>query len=208
MPSYERILNPDEILGTPPTRSGYIYPVSYRPIKIFQGYNGPYSHMAFYTILPSTGERGVIQDDRFSLDFEVPSGTEVVAAKNGIVSGITHNRTNWYRGLDVEIGMKEIPNVLYLLHNDGSRTVYSHLEAFSITLMMGNAVRQGQPIARTGLSGWVGPVPHLHFAALTFPEPWVRRTFPTIFEGDKKENGQGGSGSLDEDIESMGFSYG
>lgn len=177
MPVFERV----RLQELPPARGGFCLPFSHKPIDIIQGYNGPYSHTAFYEIR-STGERGTLQDDRFSLDFRLPLGTMVVAAKDGIVSGVTHNRTNYYEGLDFEVGIQQIPNVLYLKHEDGSRTIYSHLEAGSITLKMGNAVRQGHPIARTGLSGWVGPVPHLHFAALAFPEPWVRRTFPVTFD--------------------------
>lgn len=36
-------------------------------------------------------------------------------------------------------------------------------------------------IARTGLSGWIGPVPHLHFAALRYGPQMGRQSIPTVF---------------------------
>ncbi|MBI2147239.1 M23 family metallopeptidase, partial [Candidatus Woesearchaeota archaeon] len=104
-----------------------------------------------------------------------------------------------------------IPNVVYLQHADGSHTVYSHLAANSITVREGDHIGQGHELARTGLSGWIGPVPHLHFAALTFPSPMVRRTFPVRFSDDSRMlESDGLEQKMDsgEDTDPEGFSYG
>lgn len=52
---------------------------------------------------------------------------------------------------------------LTLEHADGVQTQYAHLSAFLVEA--GDAVRQGQIIAKTGDSGWTTG-PHLHLNVL------------------------------------------
>jgi len=162
----------------PATRGGYQLPFE-GYVTITQGYNGPISHRAFR--LHYSGFIGGIHDDRFSLDFGVPEDTIVLASKAGIADTVADHYTEHYDGLDSKIGIGMMPNVIYLRHDDGTFTIYSHLATGSALVRRGREVKQGQPIARTGLSGWIGPRPHLHFSALTKSETQARRTFPTTF---------------------------
>lgn len=175
------IFAPVHVIGRPETRTGYVLPFNYNAVEISQGYNGGFSHRA----LQRNAELTVIHDDRFSLDFVLPLGTEVVAAKAGKVYRVADFFETQYTGLDLEEGMQTFANFIYLLHKDGSLTLYSHLANKSVKVEKGQEVKQGQVLAKTGRSGWIGPVPHLHFAALDNIGAglrMIRRTFPVTFD--------------------------
>ncbi len=159
----------------PEKRRGYILPIEEK-VEIFQGYNGPYSHFAL-----KRGKVERLDDGRFGIDFDVLPGTKVVAAKEGIVYGLIDFSEQYYEGLDLEKGLSTPANFVLLKHNDNSFTLYSHLVGESINLEYGERVEQGQLIARTGMSGWVGTTPHLHFEALEI-SGGKRLSFPTLFD--------------------------
>jgi len=160
----------------PASLDGYILPFpETHGVKISQGYDGPFSHF-----VTKRNNNSPIFDDRFSLDFALPVGTLVLAARDGVVKTISDYSRDYYDGLKTERGFNSLPNFLGLHHEDDTYTLYAHLEK-GIKLKMGEPIEQGQSIAKTGLSGWVGPIPHLHFAVLKYIPPLVRQTFPTTF---------------------------
>jgi len=123
---------------------------------ISQGYNGPWSHKM---IRPTT-------DQRFSLDFALPFGTDVIAARDGKITLFTEKYNQCYTGLDLEIGKDFTANLINILHSDGTMACYQHMQGGSmrsLELKVGGYVKQGQLIGKTGPSGWVGEFPHLHF---------------------------------------------
>ncbi len=131
----------------------YILPFPTRPVIITQGYDGPISHK----------RRGNL-DYTHSLDFKLDTGTRILAAKGGVITLLWDRDSNFYTGLDPRQAF--IGNFLEIRHEDGSFSHYQHLEKRSVQalgLQIGQQVEQGQPIGLTGLSGWIGPYPHLHF---------------------------------------------
>ena len=54
-------------------------------------------------------------------------------------------------------------NHVRILHEDGTMTVYAHLDLASVTVRRGARVTAGQRIARSGNTGF-STGPHLHFA--------------------------------------------
>src|SRR5690606_17420941 len=56
-------------------------------------------------------------------------------------------------------------NSIYLLHDDGSFTIYAHLKHRSAVVAPGQRVAQGAIIAQSGNTGY-STAPHLHFAVL------------------------------------------
>jgi murein DD-endopeptidase MepM/ murein hydrolase activator NlpD len=111
--------------------------------RLDQGYNGSFSH---------TGRL------RYSLDFYMPEGTAVHAARGGIV-------------IDVEQGFREggtdekyrsMANNITILHDDGTMADYSHLKYKGARVEPGQKVRAGQLIGYSGSTGYVTG-PHLHF---------------------------------------------
>ena len=90
----------------------------------------------------------------YALDIGVGSapgtslGMNVLAAADGVVElATTHSSYGYYIILD---------------HGNGMETVYGHLMENSFMVRPGETVRQGQPIARVGQTGYATG-PHLHF---------------------------------------------
>jgi murein DD-endopeptidase MepM/ murein hydrolase activator NlpD len=158
-------------------RFGYSLPFN-RPVKIFQGYNGPYSHFAMER---ESIHHKNIHDHRYSLDFSLPYGSDVLAAKNGTVYGFIENSSNYYDGLDLLIGLDARPNYLIIEHENETFSLYSHLEKKSVTKKFYEPVKKGDVIAKTGKSGWIGLTPHLHFSVFKYPRPGIQ-TYPIIFD--------------------------
>lgn len=90
------------------------------------------------------------------VDYAVPSGTPVRAAKAGVVkfagNGANHSWMTWKAGICV-----------LLQHDDGLHTGYAHLS--SVSVATGTRVRQGQIIGYSGDTGQTTG-PHLHFEML------------------------------------------
>ncbi|MEP9371645.1 peptidoglycan DD-metalloendopeptidase family protein [Mesorhizobium sp. KR1-2] len=81
------------------------------------------------------------------IDIQVPEGTPVKAAENGVVI---------YAG----DGLKEFGNTVLVRHEDGLVTVYGH--ASELKVARGEKVKRGQEIALSGMSGNTDS-PKLHF---------------------------------------------
>lgn len=171
--------------GRPEIKTGYILPFSYRPISIHQGYNGPYSHFAYRR---ESHLGGVVYDYRFFIDFIVPPGTPVKPAKEGVVHLVLDDYSDFYEGSDILQGLLVKTNFIVIRHEDGTNTLYSHLAQKSSRVKRNERVQQDQVIALTGLSGWIGPVPHLHFGAIyslfagSFPVQFADFTGPLEHE--------------------------
>ncbi len=159
------------------TKHGLPFESNFRIIS--QGYNGPYSHRIWKRI-DGCG-RELINDDRFSVDFVLPVGTPVLASKNGKILWVEDSLSGYYSGEDFEIGMRMLPNLVVIAHNDGTNSLYCHLQRGSVRAQLGDYVARGEAIAETGLSGWIGKVAHLHFETYLAPHR-QRRSFPISFE--------------------------
>lgn len=83
-----------------------------------------------------------------AVDFGAPVGTTVVAAGSGTVV----NTDDGYNG--------GYGTIIEIEHNDGTRTLYSHLSTMLVNT--GETVKAGQPIGYIGMTGRTTG-PHLHF---------------------------------------------
>ena len=83
------------------------------------------------------------------VDLAADYGTNVLAVADGTVLDCSYDMAYGY--------------ILTLEHADGVQTQYAHLSEFLVKA--GDAVRQGQIIAKTGSSGW-STGPHLHLGVL------------------------------------------
>lgn len=104
------------------------------------------------------GNRGVVShreaDGEVAWDFAMPVGSPVVAARGGRVVRVVVEHEG--QGTDA-------PNNLVAVdHGDGTTGWYLHLEKGGALVKVGDEVRQGQPIARSGNVGR-SLLPHLHF---------------------------------------------
>ena len=125
---------------------GYLYRLPYGTdvsFPIIQGYGAKLSH------------RGT---ERFTLDFGMPVGTPVHAARDGVI--VLAEDSHTLGCAREECG--RFANFVVVLHPDGTTGEYFHLERGSVQLRVGDPVARGQQLARSGDTGF-STAPHLHF---------------------------------------------
>jgi murein DD-endopeptidase MepM/ murein hydrolase activator NlpD len=110
------------------------------------------------------------------IDFPVPRGTSVLAAKAGTVARIDSSFIDWraeeaQAAFDAAQALGYTPaqtldrlrgRQVWIDHGGGVVTRYAHLSAVE-PLRAGDLVTQGQPVGAVGSSGFPEGGPHLHF---------------------------------------------
>ena len=126
------------------------------------------------------------RDSMYAIDVAMPVGTDIVAAREGIVFDVAS--TNFKGGPDPD-DYANLANIVRILHDDGTYAVYAHLNWNSIRVRPGERVLAGQYIADSGNTGFSSG-PHLHFAVqrnmglrveslpITFRGPSAARVVP------------------------------
>jgi len=104
---------------------------------------------------PSTHNRVSSQN---AIDFSVPQGTPIVAARAGIVIERVLSHTTASTNVD----HLNKANYILIAHEDGSIATYAHLHPHISYVHVGQKVSAGQRIALSGNTGYSGG-PHLHF---------------------------------------------
>lgn len=115
---------------------------------------------------------------RAALDFRMRPGTEIRAAREGIVlrTKDDSNQGGWNK--------KYRPDANFILveHADSSRASYRHLKYQGVIVKEGEKVKTGQLLGYSGKTGYTA-LPHLHFMVSVFQEGrWVQ--IPTRFESN------------------------
>lgn len=140
----------------------YIYNLPFKigkKFKVSQGYNGTVTHQK-----------------KNALDFLMPIGTDIFAAREGIVIKVVDYNTKTC----VTKGCLEYNNLILIYHSDGTFSEYSHIDTNSATVKPGDKVAKGQVIAKSGNIGW-STGPHLHFEVYQ-QEIIKRKTLKTKFK--------------------------
>jgi murein DD-endopeptidase MepM/ murein hydrolase activator NlpD len=94
-----------------------------------------------------------------ALDFAMPIGTGIYAARDGIVVDVASDF--FETGLDPNVDGPRA-NFVRVLHDDGTMSLYAHLNWNSIRVVSGQRVRRGEHVADSGNTGFSSG-PHLHF---------------------------------------------
>ena len=136
-------------------------------------------------------------ENRYAVDFTLPEGTPVLAARAGRVIELASGFSG--HGLDPERD-RQRANVVRIRHADGSMAVYAHLQQDGVRVRMQQWVEAGQLIALSGNTGY-STAPHLHFVVqrrqgsalvslpVQFVSPRGRLHFPKEDGGDQVESG-------------------
>lgn len=137
---------PGDPEATPDT--AFLYQLPFRTgqqYAVHQAFNGSFSHTT--------------PENQYAVDLALPLGTDVLAARAGIVMQV---EDDFYRaGLDLD-KFGERANRVLILHSDGSFAVYAHLDLESVVVGQGQRVEAGTLIGKSGNTGFTTG-PHLHF---------------------------------------------
>lgn len=129
---------------TPAQIPDYAYSLPYQKGKSFavhQGYNGNFSHQ-----------------NENALDFTMPIGTEVLAAKDGVVIKVVKENS---KGCP-ERSCASLNNYIMIYHKDGTFSQYVHLKLDGALVKEGDTVKENDVIGYSGDTGYANG-PHLHF---------------------------------------------
>jgi murein DD-endopeptidase MepM/ murein hydrolase activator NlpD len=142
-----------------------VYALPYAPGKAYrvsQGFNGEYSHFG---------------SDQFAIDWRMPLGTPVCAARGGTVVGVKDDSN--VGGDDSKYDWDA--NYVLIRHSDGTLGQYVHLLQGGTKLKVGQQVQIGEIL---GLSGNTGHStgPHLHFSVFKARDGKHRQTIPVRFQ--------------------------
>jgi len=123
------------------------YAMPFKPGRyvVMQGPRGTYSHFK------GSGSENAV-------DWGVPEGTVVCAARAGRVVGVRSDST--FSGTDPKY--KPLGNYVIIKHADGTFADYHHLKTGGALVKIGDEVTTGQPIGLSGATGFASK-PHLHF---------------------------------------------
>ena len=141
-------------------------------------YSLPYATGKSYRVLQGFGSRfSHVGLEQFAVDFDMPVGTPVHAARGGIVARVeeSHSRGCW------EDGCGKFANYIVILHDDGTTGEYYHLEKNGSVVTVGDRITQGQMIGYSGNTGH-STMPHLHFAVYRATEWGNTQSIPVRFQ--------------------------
>ena len=93
---------------------------------------------------------------RYAYDFLMPLGTEILNVRAGEVVELREHFAD-----DDRTGGHE--NMVSLRHEDGTISIYMHLQYQGVEVEMGDIVPQGALLGWSGMSGDPAAIPHLHF---------------------------------------------
>jgi murein DD-endopeptidase MepM/ murein hydrolase activator NlpD len=143
----------------------YIYQLPYAPgtkFHVTQAYNGSFSHKG---------------SNRYAIDWEMPEGTPVFAARGGLVVRIRDNSNTGGASLKFD----RFNNYVLIRHNDGTLGHYCHLQQGGCVVKVGQPVKAGDLLAHSGNTGFSSG-PHLHFCVFRTKDGKDRESIPVRFK--------------------------
>ncbi|MBN2871070.1 MAG: M23 family metallopeptidase [Campylobacterales bacterium] len=124
-------------------------------VFVSQGYNGGMTHKGL---------------SAYAIDFPVPIGTPIHAAREGIVVGAKGSGT--VGGMSPEY--RQYANYVIIEHSDGTMGNYYHLKQGGAAVRIGQKVSKGELIGYSGNTGYSSG-PHLHFSVSKVDPVSMRR---------------------------------
>ncbi len=138
-----------------------------KSFTVYQGYNGIFSHQ-----------------NKLAIDFTMPEGTPIYAAREGIVIKVIDTNTAGCPSKNCA----NLGNYISIYHKDGTIADYFHLKYKGANVKVGDKVTTETLIGYSGNTGWSSG-PHLHFECY-FARRNENKTLKTYFkinDGKKAE---------------------
>lgn len=139
-------------------QDSYLYKLPFvkgSQVYVSQGYNGEATHKGL---------------SAYAIDFPVPVGTPVYAAREGVVVG--SEGSNNTGGASPEY--RQYANYVIIEHSDGTMGNYYHLKQGGNAVTIGQKVKKGDLIGFSGNTGYSSG-PHLHFSVSKVDPVSMRR---------------------------------
>lgn len=133
--------------------------VEEQAVRVSQGFHGHFSHDGI--------------GSAYAVDFPVPEGTPITAAKSGTVISVRFDSSTGC-GNDSCV---DDNNYIVIDHGDGTIGKYLHLEQNGVDVKVGETVCRGQVIGKSGNTGFSSG-PHLHFEV----ENLIGESIPVLFD--------------------------
>ncbi len=134
--------------------------------RTLQGYYGKYSHQSPL---------------QYGVDFKMPLGTEIHAARSGLVLEIKKSSNE--SGKDLSFIKKS--NFIKIIHSDKTIALYAHLKFKGVLVHEKQEIKEGEVIGLSGCTGYCHG-PHLHFEVYRpSKNKQKRKSIPTIFWSSK-----------------------
>lgn len=134
--------------------------------SLVQGFNGGFSHSGA---------------SKYAVDFAMPIGSPVHAAREGVVIDVTEHNTKG--GSNRRFA--KYANFIAILHDDRTTGEYYHLAHQGALVEVGQRVKAGQLIGYSGNTGF-SSLPHLHFAVYRAKSHGQYESLPFKFLNDVK----------------------
>lgn len=140
-------------------------------------YSYPFSEQARYTMVQGFGgfysHRGA---SRYAVDFAMPEGSPIHAAREGtVIHMVDHNTLG-----GASRRYSRYANFIIILHADGTTGEYYHLRQHGVAVSVGQQVSAGEHIGYSGNTGF-SSLPHLHFAVYRAKEYGEFESLPFRF---------------------------
>jgi murein DD-endopeptidase MepM/ murein hydrolase activator NlpD len=142
----------------------YVYSLPYEAgaaYHVSQGYHGPFSHSG---------------PDEYAIDWKMPMGTPVLAARDGVV---VKSKDDSDRG-GPDRKFETSANCILIQHPDGTLGIYAHLRKGGNLVKVGDKVKAGDLIGASGNTGFTSG-PHLHFSVFKAKSGSERESLPVKF---------------------------
>lgn len=137
----------------------YLFPFAHgSKFKVGQGVNGKITHFG---------------QNQYAIDFDMPEGTPVCAARDGVVAEIKQDSNKNGKG-------PEDNNYLRVYHSDGTIGNYAHLQQNGVKVHVGEQIKAGDLLAYSGNTGFSSG-PHLHFDVGITSKNLTRQSIPINF---------------------------
>ncbi len=115
--------------------------------------------------------------EQYAIDWNMPEGTPVRAARSGVVAGV---RQDSRRG-GPDRSFEDDANYVLIQHADQTIGNYAHLQASGVTVRIGQKVSAGDLIGYSGNTGFSSG-PHLHFSVFKASDGRTRESIPIRFD--------------------------